>query len=279
MASILETIPGALTKKFMRKKLEVIHINDTITREYAQEIVELINKAVETTEGKKKYIFIYIHCVGGSIYEGFRIINAIERAKRYCIVATVVDSIAFSTAVAIFCAGNDGFRFVSPYAQVMLHDPRCRPHSAPLATTSSLAEHSASSTYNPSPSALACHTNHHHLWQEEEKTSHHHPWQEETTHHHLWQEEEKLQGEITPHIKRVQKQVIGAILNALKNKDPEVVKTFLRDMQLHGEHDWFLDANDMLHYGLADYASVPDFVHHIEYRPMLILDGEKMELT
>ena len=62
MASILETIPGALTKKFMRKKLEVIHINDTITREYAQEIVELINKAVEKKGQKEVYFYLHTLC-------------------------------------------------------------------------------------------------------------------------------------------------------------------------------------------------------------------------
>lgn len=259
MASIVETVPGALSKEYMRSKLEVIDLDETITKEYAKKIVEMIGCAAENLDNlgsrgemkKEKYIFIYIHCIGGSIYESFRIINAIERAKRYCVVGTIIDSVAFSAAVPIFCAGDDGFRFVSPYAQVMIHQPKEELHSPihPLVRRSCLSSYS--SPYHPMyPSS------------QETKT-------DERAENHL---------QCPRHVKRVHKQVIGAILNALKNKEKIHTKIFLHDLERNKDRDWFLEAKDMLKYGLADYASVPDFVHHVEYHPALILDGMKIEL-
>jgi ATP-dependent protease ClpP protease subunit len=77
---------------------------------------------------QRPHILLNIHCNGGSIHETFRIIDAIRSAKRYTIVITVINSIAFSTAAMIFASGSNGYRFVSPNAQMMIHQPRVIDH-------------------------------------------------------------------------------------------------------------------------------------------------------
>jgi ATP-dependent Clp protease protease subunit len=221
MALIIETIPGALSKDYMNSKLEVIELNETITKEFAQDIVNQIMDAVENRKNGIKYIFIKIHSRGGSVYETSKIITAIENAKRYCVVGTIIDSIAFSMAFPIFCTGHDGFRFISPYSQAMIHQPVPKAHG---------------------------------------DDSH---------------SDDHVEKE---HLKKIQDKIVTIILGALKNKDKIYSEILMHDLDLNKDHDWFLDAEDMIAYGIADTMSVPDFIHHVEYRPMLILNDEKILL-
>lgn len=117
-----ESTPGLLSRRFLAQQAIVIEIKDVITREVANGVVEQMTNAMHRGAS---LVFVWIHSNGGSVYEALRIVHAMERAKQAgLIVSTVVDSVAFSVAVPILCSGSVGYRFVSPYAKVMIHRPR-----------------------------------------------------------------------------------------------------------------------------------------------------------
>ena len=242
MSICFASIPDCLKERFMRSRISFINLNETITREYREQVINEIYKAVENRPvgagASQKYIFIIIHCNGGSIYESFRIINAIEMAKRFCIVATVIDSIAFSTAAAIFCAGSNGFRFVGPNAQVMIHRPTPKHSDVTILGAPHLYVHPCRRCGGRAKD-----------------------------------EDEKL------HMAVVQKQIIKAILKPLRHQRPVFTERFLIDLEQKKDRDWFLDADDMLYYGLADYDGVPSVMHHVQYHPVLLFDDKEIHLS
>lgn len=183
--------------------IKIINITDTITREYAQSIINQINDACT---GNILFIFINIHSNGGSVYEGFRIISAIERAKNYCIIGTIIDVIAFSTAVLIFCCGDDGYRFVSPFTQVMIHNPVTKSHK---------------------------------------------------DYHHAHEESVTISG--IGHLECVREQMNKIILAPLVENE-ELHTEFATYLEEFKNRNWFLTAEEMIYYGLANHMFVPDLI-------------------
>lgn len=226
MGSIIENLPNALTREFKKNIFHIIDLKNTITKEYAESIIAKISDAVEEImrfntpsigSTGTRYIFLNIHSPGGSWYEACRIIDAIQCAKRHVVVGTIINTIAFSVAVAIFCSGSDGFRFVSPFAEVMIHAPR------PKTSPSSRLE--------------------------------------------IYESDDV-------HLKRVQEKIEKIILSALDNNpNEEYSKILKQDLVKNRSINWFLDAQDMLDYGITDFIGVPDFLHHVTYQPMLILNN------
>jgi hypothetical protein len=101
-----------------------VDLDETLTRAVANRVVAKLERALLA---RPKVLVLRIHCNGGSIYEALRVIDTLERVKAQgIIVATVVQVIAFSVAVPIYCVGTDGFRFASPHAYMMIHRPQLR---------------------------------------------------------------------------------------------------------------------------------------------------------
>lgn len=265
MAIVLEAKKGALTAEFKAKKYARINIHGVINRELTDQVIKQIEDAIEVSDASEtpntptKIIFIFLHSNGGSVYEMSRIVEAINRAKRYNIVATVVDSIAFSAAAPIFCCGDDGFRFVAENAHIMIHHAILRETSGgggaggggrgsstdTLISAATAVAHAASSSadsqcvapslsLSSAPSAADL--------------------------QHLQDMQKRLEKLIT------------AIYT--KNKSAMFTK-FMNDLEKHRHVDWFLSAKELVRYGIANYIGVPDFVHDFTYTPKLLLKGKK----
>lgn len=66
-------------------------------------------------------ITLYINSPGGSVTAGLAIIDAMNRCKNN--VATLCTGCAASMAAVILACGTKGKRFITPYAEVMIHQP------------------------------------------------------------------------------------------------------------------------------------------------------------
>jgi ATP-dependent protease ClpP protease subunit len=131
---------NSLTQNFKDSHYKFIKIHDIINHGSAENIINEIysacknlHKYVCCSEDRNlnynhKYLFFHIHSKGGSIYEAMRILQAMDYARKYFKIVTVIDSICFSVATALFCSGDNGFRFVSSYANTMIHKPTLKNH-------------------------------------------------------------------------------------------------------------------------------------------------------
>lgn len=66
-------------------------------------------------------ITLYINSPGGVVSAGLAILDAMERCK--CDVATVCTGIAASMASVLCACGTKGKRYITPYAEIMIHQP------------------------------------------------------------------------------------------------------------------------------------------------------------
>jgi ATP-dependent Clp protease protease subunit len=66
-------------------------------------------------------IYLYINSPGGSVSAGLAIVDAMNRCKSD--IVTVSTGIAASMGAFIASCGKKGKRYVTPYAEVMLHQP------------------------------------------------------------------------------------------------------------------------------------------------------------
>jgi len=135
MAFVVESFPGALSPDFLDSKVAEISLTGVINCDCVSgavdEIVDAVNQGAI-------FIFIVIHSKGGDHDEALRLIEVMERAKRFCAVATIIQGKAWSAAAPIFCAGSEGFRFVAPNGSFMIHQARVRDSAQ---TTSSAEAH------------------------------------------------------------------------------------------------------------------------------------------
>lgn len=69
---------------------------------------------------KQPVIPIVIDSFGGSAYGCLGFLAAIESAKKP--VATILTAKAMSAGALVFCFGTEGYRFMHPYATMMIHD-------------------------------------------------------------------------------------------------------------------------------------------------------------
>lgn len=89
-------------------------INDTV----AAEIISQLEYLDETGDDD---IRLVINSPGGSVSAGLAIVDAMERCS--CEVSTTATGIAASMAALIFSCGARGKRYVTPRAEVMIHQP------------------------------------------------------------------------------------------------------------------------------------------------------------
>ena len=66
-------------------------------------------------------IHLYINSPGGSVSDGFAIVDAMRRCKND--VSTICTGTAASMAAFILACGTKGKRFATPLSEVMLHQP------------------------------------------------------------------------------------------------------------------------------------------------------------
>lgn len=262
----LENIPGALTEEYKNKRVAIVNINETITKEFSQKIAHQINEAANpavtklamhkfntdftsAASSENPIIFITIDSNGGSIYESLPILEAMRRAKACgCIVITVINAIAFSCAFAIFASGSDGYRFVNFQAKMLVHQPASKvpkEHKLPD------SNHSYSYEYSPfHPVPPHSHGNSNSNDSGNDSGS----------------EDQK-------HLDHLQEEVLAALIGAIPSD--ELKTEFLDNAAENSHKNWYLYAQDALYYGIANHATVPDFVHHVTYTPMLHLGGGK----
>ncbi|MEN2991928.1 MAG: ATP-dependent Clp protease proteolytic subunit [Bacteroidia bacterium] len=70
---------------------------------------------------KKRDIFIYINCPGGSVYDGLSIYDVMQYVSPP--VHTICTGMAASMAAILLAAGRKGRRAALPHARVMIHQP------------------------------------------------------------------------------------------------------------------------------------------------------------
>lgn len=66
-------------------------------------------------------IWLYINSPGGSVSAGLAIVDAMNRCKSD--IATVCTGVAASMASVISSCGTKGKRYITPYAEIMIHQP------------------------------------------------------------------------------------------------------------------------------------------------------------
>ena len=66
-------------------------------------------------------VFLYINSPGGSVSAGLSIVDAMNRAKSD--IVTICTGIAASMGAVIVACGKKGKRFITPNAEVMIHQP------------------------------------------------------------------------------------------------------------------------------------------------------------
>ena len=95
----------------------IIFLHEPVTRESSNRVIEQL--LILDARDKKDEIDLYINSSGGSVTDGFAIIDTI-----HCIeapVSTICTGQAASMAAWILAAGTKGRRFSTPNAEVMIH--------------------------------------------------------------------------------------------------------------------------------------------------------------
>ena len=254
MAIVLEAKKGALTPEFKAQKYARVNINGIIDAAMADRVVKEIDQAVEmndatpTADTPSKCIFIFIHSQGGWVPEMARIVEAINRAKRYNLVATVVDTTAFSAAVPIFCCGHDGFRFVAENAQFMIHHAILTEASGDGACArTTMTSHqvrdagAAASARDP----------------------------------HRERGVSTASSEDLQHLQAMQKRLEQLITVVYAKNKTRMFTKFTSDLEKHRHVDWFISPKELLRYGIANHIGVPDYMHDFTYTPKLLLKDKK----
>ncbi len=87
----------------------------------AQSASEIILQLEYLDKAGSGDITMYINSPGGVVSAGLAILDAMERCK--CDVATVCTGIAASMASVLCACGAKGKRYITPYAELMIHQP------------------------------------------------------------------------------------------------------------------------------------------------------------
>lgn len=118
MKQVVHVDPGLIIDDVedIMKLPVVIRVN-----EFEEEDVEDFDKAISEAHNTKQPIIpIVVDSYGGSAYGVLGMIASIENSRLP--VATIVTSKIMSAGTILFAWGSEGYRFIDPHAQVMLHD-------------------------------------------------------------------------------------------------------------------------------------------------------------
>jgi ATP-dependent Clp protease protease subunit len=117
-SSLLDKVEKDLFKE------RVIYLNEDISSYTIANIVPLIHKINKEDEEvpveERKPIHLHITSYGGSAYDGWQIVSAIENSKTP--VYTYVEGYAMSMALPIYLSGAK--RFLGKYATLLYHELR-----------------------------------------------------------------------------------------------------------------------------------------------------------
>ena len=127
----MELLLGDKVESKLLDKLEVelfenriIYLNEDITDDTLANIVPLIHKIniedKDTPVESRNPIKIFITTYGGSAYDGFGIVDAIETSETP--IYTICETYAMSMGLPIFLAGHR--RYIGKYATVLYHELR-----------------------------------------------------------------------------------------------------------------------------------------------------------
>lgn len=278
MANEIENINGMLTQEFKESKYKMIKL-DRITKESAQTIIDEIQDFIKKIQRfgqdkKKSILFIFIHSVGGNVYEAMRIINAMDRAKKYCIVSTIVDSSAFSAALPVFCRGTNGYRFVSDCSTCMIHQPSRVPKNGCYDEIECFKNDDGENIcriVKSKRSDLKCQPK-----QQQQQ-------QQQLYQPHLQDDDNDIKSKLRlsnkndKHFDMIKDKLYEIIINTPNDyRQSDLVRETIDNLK---DKDWFLDSRDMQYYGLANHIGVPDFIHKVEYIPMLSVGDLKVRLS
>ncbi len=97
-----------------RKIYLVGEVNDASAAEIIVQLEHLDRK------GKEDILF-YINSPGGSVSAGLAIYDAMKRCR--CDVVTICTGMAASMGAFLFSSGTKGKRYITPMAEVMIHQP------------------------------------------------------------------------------------------------------------------------------------------------------------
>lgn len=104
-----------VTSDFLNRRR--VYLVGEINDASAMEVVMQLDYLAASSDGE---ITLVINSPGGSVTAGLAIIDAMERAGA---VSTLVTGMAASMAAVIAACGAKGRRFVTPMAEVMIHQP------------------------------------------------------------------------------------------------------------------------------------------------------------
>jgi ATP-dependent Clp protease, protease subunit len=130
MDFLLEEEKNSLLEKVEKELFNdrIIYLNEEICSFTISNIVTLIDKINKDDEGKSEEerspIHLYITSYGGSAYDGWEIVDAIENSKTP--VYTYVRGYAMSMALPIFLSGKK--RFIGKRATLLYHELRGGAH-------------------------------------------------------------------------------------------------------------------------------------------------------
>lgn len=111
------TTVSPLLKEFeLRKNPVIIRVNK-FTEDSAKKFQESIAQAHNTGQ---KVIPVVISSPGGQVYHLMSMLDAIGSAE--IPIATIADGLAMSCGSALLSAGEEGLRFATPNATIMIHD-------------------------------------------------------------------------------------------------------------------------------------------------------------
>ena len=95
-----------------------IFLSEEITSANAAEIILQLEYLDSRSNAD---ILFYINCPGGSVTAGLSILDAMNRCKSP--IVTVCTGIGASMAAILVCCGQKGKRFITPMAEMMIHQP------------------------------------------------------------------------------------------------------------------------------------------------------------
>lgn len=104
-------------KKIRRAKSRVLHLFKQINSESVEKIITRLLEL--DRDRKRRPITIYINSGGGSTDAGWALVDIMEKCK--CPIKTIGVGEICSMAVPILLAGNQGRRYISKRAFVMIH--------------------------------------------------------------------------------------------------------------------------------------------------------------